>query len=207
MPSEYNEKTYDESGKSDECILYTSYAKNLVGSKKHDLYVKLIVATLAIALGWRALVDMEGLVAQIVYFVFLATIFFCVLCSHYVKKHARILLIPQGISYKSPLPKLLQCLHPSWTLQWSDMISITLRFPSYTRNPEQTTLVFDTGRQKQSLKPLHWVCIYSKGTFSDRDMDGELCQNRIQNALIFQSPLIQYLVKVGIPLNLKSDGS
>ena len=69
----------------------------------------------------------------------------------------RLVLNELGISYVSSLPKALQFLHPSWSLQWSQIQRAEFKTNAYARRPEFVTLVLHAGLRKRSIRPYMWV--------------------------------------------------
>jgi hypothetical protein len=103
-------------------------------SKLQEDYVRLFLFAFAIL----------GSVLQIFYIVL-------------ARRWERLKLDELGISYVSPLPKSLQFLHPSWSLQWSQIQRIEFKPRTYTGRSELVTLVFRTGLRERSLRPCMWV--------------------------------------------------
>jgi hypothetical protein len=73
------------------------------------------------------------------------------------RRWERLKLDELGISYVSPLPKALQLLNSSWSLQWSQIQRVEFKKKTYMGRPELVTLVLCTGRQERSLRPYMWV--------------------------------------------------
>ncbi len=69
----------------------------------------------------------------------------------------RLLLDELGVSYVSPLPKALQFLHPSWSLQWSNIRRAEFKTNTYAKRPELISVVFHTGLRQRRIRPYMWV--------------------------------------------------
>ncbi len=69
----------------------------------------------------------------------------------------RLLLDELGISYVSPLPKAVQFIHPSWSLQWSNVRRAEFNTNAYAKRPELISVVFHTGLRKRAIRPYMWV--------------------------------------------------
>ncbi len=73
------------------------------------------------------------------------------------RRWERLKLDELGISYVSPLPNVLQFLHPGWSLQWSQIQRVEFKRKTYVGRPELVTLILRTGLQERSLRPYMWV--------------------------------------------------
>jgi len=69
----------------------------------------------------------------------------------------RLVLSPEGIEYRSPLPGWLAWLRPSWQMDWYQLQSATLRQHPFVQGPQGLLLELDDGRQKRRLAPSLWV--------------------------------------------------
>jgi hypothetical protein len=96
-----------------ECPLCTRYAARLFKRSRRDTYVSLLVATLTAVLNWRTLVELRDPTWRILTLAGLAAWLLCCTSRRYLARHARLLLTPQGIAYRSPLPSFLQWLLPT----------------------------------------------------------------------------------------------
>lgn len=190
-----------------EHTLYTRYAARLFKRSRRDTYVSLLVATLTAALSWRTLVELRDPTRRLLTLVGLAAWLLCSTSRRYLARHARLLLTPRGIAYRSPLPSFLQWLHPSWSLQWSDLVALTLQPSRSTRYPGRVALVFDTGTQRRVINPLRWVEPRHTASLSEPDLARELrCDHDRQERqeMLRESPLLRYLTAVGLSIDVPS---
>jgi hypothetical protein len=73
------------------------------------------------------------------------------------QQHERLILTRTGIEYRSPLPRALQALRPSWSLTWEQIRSTALLGVSRARDARVVALEFDSGRRKFKIFPFQWV--------------------------------------------------
>lgn len=93
-------------------------------------------------------------------FIFALAILGSVLQIFYIvlaRRWERLKLDELGISYISPLPKALQFLSPSWSLQWSQIQRVEFKTKTYSGRPELVTLILRSGLKERSLRPYMWV--------------------------------------------------
>jgi len=69
----------------------------------------------------------------------------------------RLILTPNGIEYRSPLPEPLQALRPSWSLAWAQIRTASLQNALFGRGPQQIALELESGTRKVKLFPCLWV--------------------------------------------------
>lgn len=73
------------------------------------------------------------------------------------RNRERLLLNELGMSYVSPMPKALQFIHPSWSLQWSQLRHAEFKTNVYAKRPELVTVVLHAGLGKRAIRPYMWV--------------------------------------------------
>lgn len=73
------------------------------------------------------------------------------------QRHERLVLSPQGIAYRSPLPAWLSFVRPGWSLSWSQVRAARLRTTPYGHGPQTVALEIEAGGRTRTLYPWTWV--------------------------------------------------
>jgi len=72
-------------------------------------------------------------------------------------RNERLILTPDGIEYRSPLPRALEVLHPGWSLAWGQIHTATLMGTKLVRGPQALALELESGMRKVKVIPCLWA--------------------------------------------------
>lgn len=120
------------------------------------------------------------------------------------QRHERLTVTGLGINYDSPLPTAIRFLLPSWSLQWSQVRRVKLKFNPLGPNPQLVELIFHAGNQRRSVRPFLWVdaATYQPPSWKDnflhrvRVLKADAALTEVMNSRLVQ--FVQSLPKIKI---------
>jgi hypothetical protein len=121
------------------------------------------------------------------------------------KRHERLILTREGISYRSPMPGFLQAIQPGWSLRWDQIRSASLTVMPMRVGPQGPVLALKGHGKQRKIAPLLWVNPVQFAETSPLREWRRLIGARPYtiDAAIDETPVMQYIAKAAPDLRIE----
>lgn len=121
------------------------------------------------------------------------------------KRHERLVLTREGISYHSPMPGFLQAIQPGWALRWDQIRSASLSVTPMRVGPQGPVLALKGPDKQRKIAPLLWVNpVQFEQTSPLREWRRLIgARPYTIDAAIDETPVMQYIAKAAPALKIE----